>query len=137
VFGVALAAKGEAVDLVGFADGVFTHPIRKDASVIREVDRFVRRSGEVGHGTNIAGSLRASHAGHDRVVIVSDMQTMGRDVSNAVSDSVMMYGFNLGGYKVTAPDTSRPNRGELGGLTVAAFRLLPLIEAGRNADWPF
>ncbi|GIH19305.1 TROVE domain-containing protein [Rugosimonospora africana] len=137
VFGVALAAKGEAVDLVGFANGVFTHPVGKGASVIREVDRFVKRSGEVGHGTNIAGSLRASYAGHDRVVIVSDMQTMGRDVSTAIPESTMMYGFNLGGYRVTALNTSRSNRVELGGLTDATFRMLPLIEAGRNADWPF
>src|SRR5690606_32497196 len=37
LFGVALAARGEKVDLYGFADGVFRHKVRKGASVIREV----------------------------------------------------------------------------------------------------
>ncbi|HEY2673831.1 MAG TPA: TROVE domain-containing protein [Rugosimonospora sp.] len=137
VFGVALAAKGEAVDLVGFADGVFTHQVGKGASVIQEVDRFVKRSGEVGHGTEIASSVRATYAGHDRVVIVSDMQAMGPDVTTSVPESTMMYGFNLRGYRVAALDTSRPNRVELGGLTDATFRMMPLIEAGRDAAWPF
>src|SRR6185312_10011873 len=37
VFGVALAARGERVDLHGFADGVFRHEVTRGASVIREV----------------------------------------------------------------------------------------------------
>jgi hypothetical protein len=138
VFGVALAAKGESVDLVGFADGrrPFAHPVGKGASVIREVDRFVHRSGEDGHGTAIAASLRAAFNGHDRVVIVSDMQTMDSGVSTAVPAATPMYGFNLGGYRPTALP-SGPGRTELGGLTDATFKAIPLIEAGRRADWPF
>ncbi len=139
VFGVALAAKGEQVDLVGFADGIrpFRHPVAKGASVIREVDRFVRRSGEDGHGTAIAESLRRTYAGHDRVVIVSDMQTMGSNVSTAVPAATPIYGFNVGGYRATAIPAGAPNRIEFGGLTDATFRMLPLIEAGRNAAWPW
>lgn len=139
VFGVALAAKGEAVDLVGFADGrrPFRHDVTKGAGVIREVDRFVRRSGEDGHGTAIAASLRATFRGHDRVVIVSDMQTMDSDVTFAVPASTPMYGFNLGGYRAAALPAGQTNRVELGGLTDATFRMIPLIEAGRRADWPF
>ncbi|MFB9891188.1 hypothetical protein [Planobispora takensis] len=76
LFGVALAARGERVDLYGFADGVFRHDIRRGASVLKEMDRFCARIGEVGHGTQIAGSVRRAYAGHDRVVILSDMQTM-------------------------------------------------------------
>jgi TROVE domain-containing protein len=139
VFGVALAAKGERVDLVGFADGrrPFRHPVRTGASVIREVERFVARSGEDGHGTAIAASLRKTYAGHDRVVIVSDMQTMDHGVTTAVPAHVPLYGFNLGGYRPAAFDAGGANRIELGGLTDATFRMIPLIEAGRNADWPF
>jgi hypothetical protein len=139
VFGVALAAKGERVDLVGFADGrrPFTHKVGKGASVIREVDRFVRRSGEDGHGTAIAASLRKAFAGHDRVVIVSDMQTMDHSITSAVPATTPLYGFNLGGYRVTAVPAGAPNRIEFGGLTDATFRMLPLIESGRDATWPF
>lgn len=141
VFGVALAAKGVKVDLHGFADGVFRHDVAKGASVLKEVDRFVARTGEVGHGTQIAGSLRATYRGHDRVVIISDMQTMdgvyGSGVSEAVPANVPVYGFNLGGYKHAAYVTGSANRHEFGGLTDATFRMIPLLEAGMNASWPW
>lgn len=139
VFGVALAARGEQVDLIGFADGTrpFRHSIARGDSVIREVDKFVKRSGEDGHGTNIAGSLRRTFAGHDRVVLVSDMQTMDSGVTSAIPARVPLYGFNLGGYRPAAFDAGSTNRIEFGGLTDATFRMIPLIEAGRAADWPF
>jgi hypothetical protein len=139
VFGVALAAKGERVELVGFADGrrPFRHEVAKGASVIREVDRFVKRSGEDGHGTAIAASLRATYARHDRVVIVSDMQTMDGGVTSAAPADVPLYGFNLGGYTVTTVPQGVANRAEFGGMTDATFRMLPLIEAGRDEAWPF
>jgi hypothetical protein len=143
VFGVALAAKGEQVDLVGFADGYrpFRHDVATGASVIREVNRFVARCGEDGHGTNIPGAVQRTFAGHDRVVIVSDMQTIGGQYSGGVSGlvprDVPIYGFNLGGYAPTAADWGSTNRIELGGLTDATFRWIPLVEAGRRADWPF
>jgi hypothetical protein len=142
VFGVALAARGERVDLYGFADGVFRHEVRKGASVIREVERFVARVGEVGHGTRIAESVKATLRRHDRVFVVSDMQTFAPgpytgDVTEVVPRRTPLYGFNLGGYRRTAFDAGAPNRIEFGGLTDAVFRMIPLIEAGRNADWPF
>lgn len=137
VFGVALGAKGADVDVHGFASGTFRHDIPKGASVIREVDRFLARIGEVGHGTEIAGSLRATYRGHERVFIISDMQTMNRGVSDAVPANVPIYGFNLGGYQHAAMATGKDNRHEFGGLTDATFRMVPLLEAGRSAQWPF
>lgn len=138
VFGVALAARGERVDLHGFADGVFRHDVRRAASVIREVDRFVRRVGEVGHGTRIAAAIGATFQAHDRVFVFSDMQTFaGGEVTRSVPREVPIYGFNLGGYRRTAFDAGTPNRIEFGGLTDATFRMIPLIEAGRRAAWPF
>ena len=110
--------------------------------MIREVDRFVGRVGEVGHGTRIADSLSRTFDGHDRVFVISDMQTFapvhgGRNVTDVVPRTVPLYGFNLGGYTRTAFDAGTPNRLEFGGLTDATFRMIPLLEAGRNADWPF
>lgn len=141
VFGVALGAKGEQVDVVGFADGTFRHDVARGASVIREVDRFLKRIGEVGHGTDIIGSLQRSYRGHDRVFIISDMQTVaghhGKGVSDAVPRHVPVYGFNLNGYRQAAYATGKANRHEFGGLTDATFRLVALLEAGQNADWPF
>jgi hypothetical protein len=141
VFGVALAAKGEHVDLCGFADGTFRHRVSKGASVIREVDAFCKRVGEVGHGTQIADSIRRTFAEHDRVFVISDMQTMSGyhagGVTQAVPQAVPLYGVNLGGYKPAAFDAGSTNRVEFGGLTDAMFGIVPLIEAGRSSSWPW
>ena len=142
VFGVALAAKGENVSLHGFADGVFEHRVPAGGSVVKEVAGFLARTGCVGHGTNIAGSLRATYKGHDRVVLISDMQTMGgygyaRGVSESIPTNIPLYGFNLGGNEHAAFSTANPNRVEFGGLTDQTFRTIPLIEASKNASWPW
>ncbi|WP_242889986.1 TROVE domain-containing protein [Actinomadura litoris] len=140
LFGVTLAARGSDVDLHGFADGVFRHDVPRGASVLREVERFVGRIGEVGHGTRIADSVRATYRGHDRVVILSDMQTFGSwggSVTDAAPAHVPMYGFNLAGYKHGAIPSGTGLRHELGGMTDHTFRMIPLLEAGHNADWPW
>lgn len=138
LFGVALASKlgSHNVDLVGFADGVFWHRMGRNDSVLRQVAKFTARTGEVGHGTDIAGALAAAYHMHDRVFVISDMQTMTADTSAAIPATVPLYGFNLGGYRPTAYPTG-PNRHEFGGLTDATFRMIPLIEAGRRGDWPW
>jgi len=86
----------------------------------------------------IAATLR----GHARVFVISDMQTFGSasgtgNVTSVVPRGTPLYGFNLGGYGRTAFDAGTPNRIEFGGLTDATFRMIPLIEAGRNGGWPF
>ena len=101
------------------------------------MDRFVGRIGEVGHGTQVAASIRATYRGHDRVFVISDMQTMSDGTNSALPADVPLYGFNLGGYAHTAYPVGTPNRHEFGGLTDATFRMVPLIEAGRTANWPW
>lgn len=137
VFGVALTAKGERVDLHGFADGVFRHQIARGASVIREIDAFCRRIGEVGHSTRIPESIRATYRDHDRVFVISDMQTFagygGATVTGSIPQNVPLYGVVLGGYRPAAFDARSPNRIELGGLSDATFRVIPLLERGRDA----
>jgi hypothetical protein len=132
------------VDLHGFASGVFRHDVNRGASILGEVDRFTRRVGEVGHGTDMWGALRATYTDHDRVFLITDMQTVtdrrgfikvyGDDV---VPDSVPIYGFNLGGYNTVAYAAGSPNRHEFGGLNDATLRAIPLLEAGNDAGWPF
>ena len=146
LFGVALAAKGEQVDLVGYADGVFTHQVGKGAGVLRETERFTRRVGEVGHGTETALALRSSYRGHDRAVIVTDGQTFGESanlynfhrgaVGDQIPQDVPIYAFNMMGYQPAMMETSS-TRHELGGLTDRTFSMIPLIEAGRQAKWPW
>jgi hypothetical protein len=149
VFGITMAKRGNEVDLYGFADGVFGHRVSRAASVLREVERFTARVGEVGHGTRIAEALRATYQGHRRVVIVSDMQAFpaegehrhargySRVAADAVPADVPVYAFNLGGYRATALRPGGANRHEFGGLNDATFGMLSLLEARTPAGWPF
>lgn len=143
LFGIALAAKGEQVDLYGFANGQFAHPVGKGAGVLRETERFIRRVGEVGHGTEIAAAVRATFKNHARVVIVTDCQTFATHYWNASYDvgaqapaNVPMYAFNMQGYAPAMMETSS-TRHELGGLTDRTFAMIPLVEAGQKAQWPW
>ncbi len=103
----------------------------------------------MGHGTQIAEAVRSTYSGHDRVVILTDLQTFpdGRarwndrygagDVSAAVPGYVPVYGFNLVGYARGAMPAGHGNRHELGGLTDRSFALIGLIERGERVDWPW
>jgi hypothetical protein len=48
-----------------------------------------------------------------------------------------MYGYNLQGYKHAAMPAGSGNRHEFGGFSDAVFRMIPLLEAGTSASWPW
>jgi hypothetical protein len=148
LFGLATGTRNrDRADLYGFADGQFR--VERSAyrlSLLKSVEAFTRRVGQVGHGTRIAEAVRATYRGHDRVMIFTDMQTFpdrhgwGRhvgDVSASVPARVPVYGFNLVGYRHSAMPAGFGNRHELGGLTDATFFLIPNIETGLAARWPW
>ena len=148
LFGLATGIRNrDRADLVGFADGQFR--VERSAyrlSVLKSVEAFTSRIGEVGHGTRIAEAVRATYRGHDRVMIFTDMQTfpdrrrwgpLVGDVSGSVPARIPVYGFNLVGYRHSAMPAGFGNRHELGGLTDATFSLIPSIEAGLAARWPW
>lgn len=152
LFGVALANRcgPDHVDLFGFASGTFAHPLRRGGSVLREMDRFATRIGEVGCGTETALALKATFTGQDRVVILTDEQSFGLtfdqrmlgwrrhdEVGSQVPANVPIYAFNLGGGYRYGMLPGEPNRHQLGGLTDHTFRLIPLIESGRRGAWPW
>ncbi|WP_437075409.1 TROVE domain-containing protein [Streptomyces sp. enrichment culture] len=84
LFGVALAARGCEVDLWGFADRAFRHPLERGGPVLPQTEAFCARVGEVGYGTETVAALREAYDGHDRVVIVSDMQAFAYPGHGAV-----------------------------------------------------
>lgn len=135
VFGVSLA-RAVGADLYGFANRAFRHDVRPGASVIEEIKRFTARIGEVGHGTFIRESIRTTYAGHDRVIVITDEQSADR-VSGILPGRVPLYGFNLGGYRAAMAPWGSSGCVQLGGLTDATFRMIPLIEAGRASSWPW
>jgi TROVE domain len=147
LFGLATAIRNrDRADVHGFADGQFQ--LNRSAyrwSILRSVEAFTQRIGEVGHGTRIAEAVRATYRGHDRVMIFTDMQTFPAghghgqvgDVSASVPARVPVYGFNLVGYRYSAIPAAPGNRHELGGLTDATFALIPNLEAGVARRWPW
>ena len=148
LFGLATAVRNrERTDLYGFADGQFqVRWSEYRLSVLKSLETFIRRIGEVGYGTRIGEAARATYRGHDRVMIVTDMQTFpngsGRagqvgDVSASVPARTPVYGLNLVGYRHSGMPAGHGNRHELGGLTDATFSLIPNIEAGLASRWPW
>lgn len=144
LFGVALARAAAKVDLYGFGTGTFRHELAYGGSVLRQTEQLVRRVGEAGHGTDIAGAIRQTFAGHDRVVVFTDMQTIGGyawgysgSVTDAVPADVPLYAWNLAGYEASMMPTGSGNRHEFGGFSDSAFSIMQTLEAGRDGAWPW
>ncbi|MEU5060359.1 MULTISPECIES: TROVE domain-containing protein [unclassified Streptomyces] len=147
VFGAALALRAEAPTLVEFGMESRRLNFRKGGSVLRLVERFGRIS-----GTDIPTAVKKHFTDHDRVVVVTDEQTRpGWFPSNArdhggmaeteidalVPRDVPVHMWNMAGYKVGATPSGGANRHAFGGLTDQAFRLIPLVERGGDARWPW
>ncbi|MFE9745422.1 TROVE domain-containing protein [Saccharothrix saharensis] len=141
VFGIALGSRCSRADVVSYSDG--TRPFRLDRgeSLLKAVERWKSDGYFLGSGTATARAVRSHFKRHDRVVIITDEQAGDGDVHRAVPDDVPLYTWNLAGYRHGhAPSggtgTAR-NRHAFGGLTDQAFRMIPLLEGGRDAGWPF
>jgi len=74
------------------------------------------------------------------VVIVTDEQAHSAGpykVTAPVPKDKPVYTWNLAGRRLGHAPSGGHNRHTFGGLSDVAFRLIPLLEAGRNANWPF
>ncbi|MFG2921312.1 TROVE domain-containing protein [Streptomyces sp. NPDC048305] len=135
VFGAALALRAADADLVQFGTSSSAVGYTRGESVLRILDRF----GDLG-GTNTVQAVRKHYRGHDRVLIVTDEQasfTHYGDATEGIPPTVPVYTWNLAGHRVGHAPSGSENRHTFGGLSDAAFRMVPLLEAGRSADWPW
>ncbi|MDI9885371.1 TROVE domain-containing protein [Streptomyces sp. HNM0645] len=135
IFGTALAMRADDADLVEF--GTTSRPVkyRRGESVLKVLGRF----GDLG-GTDTTEAVRRHYRKHDRVLIVTDEQaaySRHGDPTAQVPDRVPVYTWNLAGYRAGHGPSGTGNRHTFGGLTDAAFRMVPLLEAGRDAAWPW
>lgn len=144
VFGLALGRRCADADVVSFSDGfLFGGPhtkvfkLRPGGSLLSDVERWKSRGYFLGGGTNTAGALKRHFAHHDRVVILTDEQAGPGDVGRSLPAHVPLYTWNLAGYRFGHAPSGSAHRHTFGGLTDQAFRMIPLLEAGKNADWPF
>ncbi|MFI6658383.1 TROVE domain-containing protein [Streptomyces sp. NPDC050523] len=135
VFGAALALRAADADLVEFGSSSNRIKYRKGESVLKILGRF----GDLG-GTDTTGAVRAHYRRHDRVLIVTDEQyaySHHGDPTEQVPPHVPVYTWNLAGYRAGHGPSGKANRHTFGGLSDAAFRMVPLLEGARDADWPW
>jgi hypothetical protein len=135
VFGAALALRAEDATLIQYGTSSLVVKYNKGDSVLKLVEKF----GNLG-GTDTHGAIRQRYAKHDRVIVLTDEQANyygSQDVFDSVPKTVACYTWNLAGYRFGHAPSGGENRHTFGGLTDQAFRLIPLLEAGRNGTWPF
>lgn len=147
VFGSALALRAEKPTLVEFGGKSKQLDVPKGGSVLKLIVQY----GQI-DGTDIPTAVKNHWFGHDRIVIVTDEQTRpgwlpsnmhghGGMRETAIDDLVPkttpVYMWNMAGYKPGAMPSGSAGRHTFGGLTDHAFRMVPLLEAGRDAAWPW
>ncbi|MFJ5212722.1 TROVE domain-containing protein [Streptomyces nigra] len=135
IFGTAVALRARKADLVEFGSTSAAVPFRAGESVLKILGRF----GDLG-GTDTTGAVRAHYRRHDRVLIVTDEQyapSHHGDPTEQVPADVPVYTWNLAGYRAGHGPSGTGNRHTFGGLSDAAFRMVPLLESARDADWPW
>ncbi|MFD3628222.1 TROVE domain-containing protein [Streptomyces sp. NPDC058698] len=135
VFGTALALRAAKADLVEFGSTSKPVGFRRGQSVLKILDTF----GDLG-GTDTTEAVRRHYKGQDRVLIVTDEQyaySHHGDPTEQVPADVPVYTWNLAGHRAGHGPSGTANRHTFGGLSDAAFRMVPLLEAGRDADWPW
>lgn len=137
LFGSALALRAAHADLVEFGSSsqmILSTDAAKAYGHKEPLLKMIGRFGNLG-GTYTAEAVRRWYSGHDRVVIVTDEQAAGGAALAAIPESVPVYTWNLAGYRLGHGPSGIGTRHTFGGLTDHAFRLIPMLEAGRDARW--
>ncbi|MGN2636002.1 TROVE domain-containing protein [Nocardia takedensis] len=143
VFGLALANRCARAEVVSYSSAWGDTPrtrvfeARRREPVLRAVERWQRDGYFLGAATETAAAVREHWAGHDRVVLLTDEQAGDGDVGAALPAKTPLYTWNLAGYRYGHAPSGGAHRHAFGGLTDAGFGMIPLLEAGRDARWPF
>ncbi|MDX3114840.1 TROVE domain-containing protein [Streptomyces scabiei] len=135
IFGTALALRAADADLVEFGTSSNTIKFRKGESVLKILERF----GDLG-GTDTTEAVRRHYRAHDRVLIVTDEQfapSRHGGPTDQVPANVPVYTWNLAGHRAAHGPSGTANRHAFGGLSDAAFRMVPLLEAADDTKWPW
>lgn len=134
VFGAAVAMRSKEATFVDF--GATSEVV--DLKGFKSVLQVANRPQNVGHSTMTATAVRRHFDGHDRVIILTDDQSMDGDPGKAVPADVPVYLWDLSGYSFGGfAFAEGANRHKFGGLTDASFGAIRLIEQGRDQKWPW
>ena len=138
VMAAVTAKRSASADVVIFGFTNEAVKLRKGASVLGSVDRLVKMLGVVGHATNGHSAIAAHYKPrrHDRVVLFTDDQMHDAGMVD-ISAVPLIYTVDLAGYRPRSLPSGGRGRYTLAGFSDATFSLMPTLEAGRDADWPF
>ncbi|WP_433568141.1 TROVE domain-containing protein (plasmid) [Nocardia sp. CA-151230] len=144
LFGAALALRAEHADLYGYGFKSYRVGFSKGDAVLRTMQKFHQEN-----GTDTLGVLQERFDRHDRVVIVTDEQTTSidpytrsryglptvRPIDQIIPKHVNVYSWNIAGYQ--HGHGGGVNWHGFGDLTDRGFDMIPLLERGKDCDWPF
>jgi hypothetical protein len=142
IFGIAQFLRSNG-DLVVFGTDSKKVELKKNSSILLGVKQVSRiyDSSEVGGGTNTWQALKKNFDGHDRVIVVTDMQSHAYCSRTSLIRNKLkgkfIYNFNMVGYRASNMPVGQDGVYEFGGLTDITFRQIPMLEAGKNASWPW
>lgn len=134
MFGSALALRAADATLVGYGHSNYRVRFDRGEALLRVMGKFRQES-----GTDAYSAAREHFDRHDRIVVVTDGENNGslRSWEQAgVPVRLPIYTWNIAGYRLSQ-DPGGPNRHTFGGLTDQAFRMIPLLEAGKSQTWPW
>lgn len=141
VFGLAMARRCAQADVYSFSNNVMKFDLQPGAALLHEVLRWDKEGFFIGHGTDTWGSLRSTFRTQDRVVILTDEQADAHPArhiaAGVVPEAIPIVTFNLAGYRVGHMPSGTVNRITIGGLSDAAFKLIPALEKFNAGGWPF
>lgn len=155
VFGMAVANRAENADLFLYSND---HR-REDPSraILRVAEGLKSEQGRGMYGRQTAlwggtqtwATIDQVWSGHDQIVLITDEQHSGirRSYYDQVDpqpildrikrSSTRMYTFNVAGYEPAGAPAGEDGMFTFGGLNDAAFKAIPLLEAGQSASWPW
>lgn len=109
--------------------------VRPGASILRVMGKFQDMGGTRTHEA-VAETISPLH---DRVILITDEQSWNspRYDELPIPAGKSLYVWNLGGYQAGTSRSGSFHRHTFGGLNDNAFKLIPILEAGRNAGWPW
>jgi len=139
LFGLAVAQRCEKATVVSFGSRIKEFPVERGESLLRSLERF-KGGYFFGGGTPTKQTIDSFYNGHDRVLVLTDEQADrhgGLGVFDRVPLNKVAITFNVAGYQVGHAGSGSDTRITIGGLSDAAFGLLPILEKRANGEWPF
>lgn len=137
LFGIALALRAEDAKLVQFGSTHGVVKVKKGDSILTTLKKFDNLG-----GTETYKAIKENITkDFDRVINLTDEQTSysyygSGTPADLIPKTTPYYIFNLAGYR-TGEKMDGTNRYTFGGLTDQCFGLIPLLEAGKDSNWPW